>query len=59
MEGVGLGEIDGDFLGGQLIEDLGHCLQLALGFLSVEGVEEELHVLLAVEGNSSLSASNC
>ena len=39
-------------MGGELVVDLGHGVELALNLLSVEGVEEELHVLLAVKSDS-------
>ena len=52
LEGVGLGEADGDLVGGDLAVDLGHGLDLGLNLFLVEGVEEDLNVLLAIEGNS-------
>lgn len=52
LEGVGLGEVDGDLVGGELVVDLGHGVELVLNLLLVEGVQEELRVLLAVEGHS-------
>lgn len=58
LEGVGLGEVEGDLVGGELVVDLSHGVELVLNLLSVEGVEEELEVLLAVEGNSGGSASD-
>ena len=39
-------------MGGELAVDLSHGLKLALNLFSVEGVEEDLHVLLAIKGNS-------
>jgi hypothetical protein len=45
-------------VGGELAVDLGHSLELALNLFSVEGVKEDLHVLLAIEGNSGGSASD-
>lgn len=39
-------------MGGELVVDLGHGVELALNLLLVEGVEEDLNVLLAVKGNS-------
>lgn len=58
LEGVGLREVDADLVGGDLVVDLGHGVNLVLNLLLVEGVKEELHVLLAVEGNSSASSSD-
>lgn len=58
LEGVRLGEVEGDLVGGDLVVDLSHGVELVLNLLLVEGVEEDLHVLLAVEGNSSASASD-
>ena len=39
-------------MGGELAVDLSHSLDLALNLFLVEGVEEDLHVLLAIEGHS-------
>ena len=39
-------------MGGDLAVDLGHGLHLGLNLFLVEGVEEDLNVLLAIEGNS-------
>ena len=52
LEGVGSGEVDGDLVGGDLVVDLRHSLNLGLNLFLVEGVEEDLNVLLAIEGNS-------
>jgi len=52
LEGVGSGEVDGDLVGGDLVVDLRHGLNLGLNLFLVEGVEEDLNVLLAIEGNS-------
>lgn len=52
LEGVGLGEVDGDLVGGELVVDLGHGVELVLNLLLVEGVQEELGVLLPVQGHS-------
>ena len=52
LEGVGSGEVDGDLVGGDLVIDLGHGLNLGLNLFLVEGVKEDLNVLLAIEGNS-------
>ena len=45
-------------MGGELAVDLSHCLNLGLNLLLVEGVKEDLHVLLAIEGNSGGLASD-
>ncbi len=39
-------------MGGDLAVDLSHSLDLGLNLFLVEGVEEDLNVLLAIEGNS-------
>ena len=52
LEGVGLGEVDADLVGGQLVVDLGHSVELVLNLLSVEGVQEDSDVLLSVKGHS-------
>jgi hypothetical protein len=39
-------------VGGDLAVDLGHGLKLGLNLFLVEGVKENLNVLLAIEGNS-------
>jgi hypothetical protein len=52
LEGVGSGEGDRDLVGGDLVVDLGHSLELGLNLFSVKGVKEDLHVLLAIEGHS-------
>ena len=39
-------------MGGHLAVDLGHGLNLGLNLFLVEGVKEDLNVLLAIEGNS-------
>ena len=58
LEGVGSGEVDGDFVGGDLVVDLGHGLNLGLNLFLVEGVKEYLNVLLTVKGNSGGLASD-
>ena len=45
-------------MGGDSVVDLGHCLELVLNLLSVEGVKVELDVLLSVEGDSGGSAGD-
>lgn len=52
LERVGLVEVDGDLVGGELVVDLSHSVDLVLNLLLVEGVQEDLDVLLAVKGNS-------
>lgn len=44
--------MDANLVGGDFVIDLGHSIELVLNLLFVEGVKEELHVLLSVEGNS-------
>ena len=58
LEGVGSGEVDGDLVGGDLVVDLGHGLNLGLNLFLVEGVKEYLNVLLTVKGNSGGLASD-
>lgn len=58
LERVWLGELDGDLVGGELVVDLSHGVKLVLNLLLVEGVQEDLDVLLAVEGNSGSLASD-
>ena len=45
-------------MGSELAVDLGHSLDLGLNLFSVKGVKEDLHVLLAIEGNSGSPASD-
>ena len=52
LERVGSREGDRDLVGGDLVVDLGHSLELGLNLFLVEGVEEDLQVLLAIEGHS-------
>jgi hypothetical protein len=58
LEGVGSGEVDGDLVGGDLVVDLGHGLNLGLNLFLVEGVKEDLNVLLTVKGDSGGLASD-
>lgn len=58
LEGVGSGEVDGDLVSGDLVVDLRHGLDLGLNLFLVEGVQEHLDVLLAVEGHSGGLASD-
>jgi hypothetical protein len=43
---------------GELVVDLGDGFNLGLNLFSVEGVEEDLHVLSAVKGDSGALASD-
>ena len=52
LEGVGSGEANGDLVSGELAVDLGHSFELALNLFLVEGVKEDLHVLLTIKGHS-------
>jgi hypothetical protein len=52
LEGVWLREVDGDLVGGDSVIDLSHSINLVFNLLSVEGVKEDLNMLLAIEGNS-------
>lgn len=52
LEGVGLGEAEGDFMGGHLVVDLSEGVKLVLHFLLIEGVEEHSDVLLSIKTNS-------
>ena len=58
LEGVGSGEVDGDLVGGDLVVDLGHGLNLGFNLFLVEGVKEDLNVLLTVKGHSGGLASD-
>ena len=58
MEGVRLGEVDGDLVGGELVIDLGHSVDFAFNLFSVEGVEVNLDVFLSIEGDSGALASD-
>ena len=46
-------------MGGDLVVDLSHSVELGLNLLSVEGVDEDLNVLLAIKGHSGVFASDC
>lgn len=60
LEGVWLGEVNADFVGGQLVIDLSHGVELALNLLSVEGIKEDLHVFLSIKSHSGvLSSDSC
>ena len=39
-------------MSGELVVDLSNSVELGLNLFSVEGIEEDLHVLLAVKGHS-------
>ena len=58
LEGVGSGEANGDLVGSDLAVDLCHGLDLGLNLFLVEGVEEDLNVLLAIESNSGWFSSD-
>ena len=58
LEGVGLGEVDGDLVSGQLLVDGCHSVQLVLNLLSVEGIKVELDVFLSIKSNSCILSSN-
>jgi hypothetical protein len=58
LEGVGSGEVDGDLVGGDLVVDLRHGLNLGLNLFLVEGVKEHLNVLLTVKSDSGSLASD-
>ena len=45
-------------MSGDLVVDLGHGLDLALNLFLVQGVEEDLDVLLAIKGHSGGLASD-
>ena len=45
-------------MGGDLAVDLGHRLNLGLNLFLVEGVKEDLNVLLTVKGDSGGLASD-
>lgn len=45
-------------MGGHLVVDLSHSVDLAFNLLLVEWVQEQLDVLLAVKGNSGGLASD-
>lgn len=47
-----------DLVGGELVIDGGHSFNLLLGVLLVKGVEVELDVLLAVQGDLGVLASD-
>ena len=52
LERVGLGEMDGDLVGGQLVVDLGDGIDFVLNLFLVKGVNEDSNVLLSVKGHS-------
>lgn len=58
LERVGLGEANFDFVSGIFAVDLSNSIELALNLLSVEGVQVDSDVLLAVKGHSGGSASD-
>ena len=52
LERVGLGEMDGDLVGGQLVVDLGDGIDFVLNLFFVKGINEDSNVLLSVKGHS-------
>jgi hypothetical protein len=52
LERVWLREVDADLVGGQLVVDLGHSIELSLNLLLVEWVKEDLDVLLSIKSDS-------
>ncbi len=52
LEAAWLGKVKGDLVSRNFVVDLGKGLELTFDFLSVEGVEVDLDVLLSVEGYS-------
>ena len=58
LESVGLGEAESDLVGGQLVVAVGDGGNSALHDLSVQWVEENLLVLLAVVGHSHGSSGD-
>jgi len=58
LERVWLWEVDADLVGGDLVINLSHSIELVLNLLSVEGVKEESDVLLSVKCNSGWFSSD-
>jgi hypothetical protein len=52
LERFRLGEVNGDFVGGQLVVDLVDGIDFVLNLFFVEGVDEDSNVLLSVKGHS-------
>lgn len=52
LERVWLREVDADLVGGQLVVDLGHSIELSLNLLLVEWVKEDLDVFLSIKSDS-------
>ena len=50
--------MNANFVGGDLVIDLCHSIDLALNSFLVEWIEEEFDVFLSVEGNSGCFASD-
>jgi predicted methyltransferase MtxX (methanogen marker protein 4) len=50
--------VDADLVGGEFVVDLGHSINLAFNLLLVEDVQEDLDVLLTVEGDSGALSSD-
>ena len=47
-----------DLVGGQLVVDLSHGLELGLNLFLVQRVDEDSNVLLSIEGHSSALAGD-
>ena len=45
-------------MGGDLVVDLSHSVDLAFNLFLVQGVDEDLHVLLSVKGHAGRFASD-
>lgn len=58
LEGVGLGEGELDLLGGVVLVDLGHGIDLVHDSLLINWVEVDLGVLLAIKGYSGVFADD-
>ncbi len=58
LERVWLGETNFDGLGGSLLVDFSNGVELAFNLVLVEGVQEQLHVLLSVKADAGVLASD-
>lgn len=52
LERVRLGEVDANLVGGDLVIDLSHSVELVLNLLFIEGIKVDLDMFLTVKGNS-------
>ena len=59
LERVGLREVEGDLVGGQLVVELSDRVHLVFNLLLVEWVDKDLDVLLAVKSHSCGLSSYC